>query len=63
MRLANALKLHNEDEVRIKKTNEIMKVVEVVKITVSPKEDTANKIHSVKVMLEDGNWYGYKEIK
>ena len=39
MKLQDALKLHNEDEVTVKKTKQV-----------------------VDVMLEDGNWYGYKEI-
>ncbi len=60
MTYKNAIKLHNEDEVTIKKTKEIRRVVEVIII---PKEDTANNIGGISVMLDDGNWYGYKEIK
>ncbi len=60
MTLKNALKLHNEDEVTVKKTGAVMQVVEV---EVTPKEHTTNNMTCVDVMLEDGNWYGYKEIK
>lgn len=59
MRLRDALKLHNEDEVTVKKTKQVMEVVE---IEVTPKEHTTNNMACVDVMLEDGNWYGYKEI-
>ena len=59
MKLQDALKLHNEDEVTVKKTKQVMRVVE---IEVTPKERTTNNMTCVDVMLEDGNWYGYKEI-
>ncbi|MDY6279538.1 MAG: hypothetical protein SPL63_05385 [Roseburia faecis] len=59
MRLRDALKLHNEDEVTVKKTKQVMEVIE---IEVTPKEHTTNNMACVDVMLEDGNWYGYKEI-
>ncbi len=60
MKLNDALKLHNEDEVTVKKTKQIMQVVEV---EITSKEHTSNNMTCVDVMLEDGNWYGYKEIK
>lgn len=59
MKLQDALKLHNEDEVTVKKTKQVMRVVEV---EITPKEYTTNNMTCVDVMLEDGNWYGYKEI-
>ena len=59
MKLANALKLHNEDEVTIKRTKAVKRVVE---IEITPKEHTYNKMTCVDVLLDDGNWYGYKEI-
>ena len=59
MKLRDALKLHNEDEVTVKKTKQVMKVVE---IEVTPKEHTANNTTCVDIMLEDGNWYGHEEI-
>ena len=60
MKLADALKLHNEDEVTVKRTKAVLRVVEV---EITPKEHTANRMDCVDVLLEDGNWYGYKEIK
>ena len=59
MKLRDALKLHNEDEVSVKKTKQVMRVV---KIKVTPKEHTTNNMNCVDIMLEDGNWYGHKEI-
>ncbi len=58
MKLQHALKIHNEDEVVVKKTKQVMRVVE---IEVTPKEHT-NNMTCVYIMLEDGNWYGHKEI-
>ena len=43
----------------LKKNKQVMRVVE---IEVTPKEHTTNNMTCVDVMLEDGNWYGYKEI-
>ena len=59
MKLKNALKLHNEDEVIVKKTKKIYQVIEV---EVTPKEHTTNNMTCVDVYLSDGNWYGYKEL-
>ena len=60
MRLREAKKLHNEDEVTVKKTGQTMQVVEIEYIE---PEQTSNNIAGLSVMLEDGNWYGYKEIR
>lgn len=60
MKLRDALRLHNEDEVTVKKTKRTMQVVEV---EITPKEHTTNNMTCVDVRLTDGNWYGYKEIK
>ena len=60
MKLNDAMKLHNGDEVIVKRTKTAMKVVEVETLT---KEMTANNMACVSVMLDDGNWYGYKEIR
>ena len=59
MKLRDALKLHNEDEVMVKKTKEVLRVVEM---EVTPKEHTTNNMTCVDIRLSDGNWYGYKEI-
>ena len=45
-------KLHNEDEVALKSTGEVLTVVET---TVSEKH--------VNIMCNDGNWYHHKEVK
>lgn len=60
MKLADALKLHNEDEVTVKRTKRVMRVVE---IEITPKEHTTNHMTCVDILLEDGKWYGYKEIR
>lgn len=60
MKYKDAIKLHNEDEVIIKKTGEIRTVIETI---VTPKEHTTNNIPCVDILLDDGNWYGYKEVK
>ena len=59
MKLKDALNLHNNDEVTVKKTNQVMKVAD---IEITPKEHTSNNMTCVDVRLEDGNWYGYKEL-
>ena len=61
MKLANALQLHNGDEVTVKKKNQYTPewVGTVVEIEVTEVNDKK----FVDVMLDDGNWYGYKEIK
>lgn len=60
MKYKDAIKLHNEDEVIIKKTGEVRSVVEII---VTPKEHTTNNIPCVDILLDDGDWYGYKEVK
>ncbi len=59
MKIQSALKLCNNDEVVVKKTKQVMKVIE---IEITPKKHTVNNMTCVDVKLEDGNWYGYKEI-
>lgn len=54
MQYRYAKTLHNEDEVTIKKTGEIRRVVEV---QVFPDEK------SVNITLDDGNEYIHTEIK
>lgn len=60
MKFSDAKNLHSGDEVMVKKTKEIMQVIESEYIS---KEQTANHISALSVRLSDGNWYGYKEIK
>ena len=52
MTYQNAKRLHNEDEVTVKKTKRILHVVEV--------ENVLSK--DVYLMLEDGNWYHHVEV-
>ena len=52
MTYREAKKLHNEDEVTLKETGEVMTVVET---TITEK--------TVYVMCDDGNQYLHKEIK
>lgn len=59
MKIQDALKLHNGDEVTVKKNKQVTRVVEV---EVTPKEHTTNNMTCIDVKVEDGNWYGYKEI-
>ena len=60
MKLRDALKLHNEDEVIIKKTGEVRRVISVCDI---PKELTNNNKPSADILLDDGNWYEHTEVK
>ena len=54
MKLKDAKKLHRGDEVIVKQNGRIMQVVET---------ETSDDMRNVDVMLEDGVWYGHKEIK
>jgi hypothetical protein len=61
MTLKNALCLHNEDEVTVKKTGQIMTVIQVKYI---PKDPSYGRIKDeLSVFLEDGCWYDHKELK
>ena len=60
MKIRYAKQLHSGDEVQIKRTGVIMRVIETEYVS---KEQTANHIEALSVRLEDGNWYGHKEIK
>lgn len=54
MKYINAKKLHNGDEIIIKKTNEILSVVSVEHYIYTK---------DVYVLCNDGNKYHHKEIK
>ena len=60
MKYQDAVKLHNGDEVIVKKTKEIRTVIDII---ITPKEHTTNNIPCVDIRLDNGEWYGYKEIK
>ena len=59
MKLRDALKLHHGDEVVVKNSGDIRMVIDT---EYAPKEE-ANNVVLVSVMLDDGNWYDYKEIR
>lgn len=59
MKLQDALKLHNGDEVTVKKTKEILLVEDVATI---PKGVATNRTVCAGIRLTDGNWYGCKEL-
>ena len=59
MTLRNALRLHNGDEVMVKKTKEILLVKDVATI---PKGVATNRTVCAGIRLTDGNWYGCKEL-
>ena len=52
MRYRDAKKLHNEDQIRVKKTGRVLSVVET---------DVTSK--NVTVLCDDGNEYHHTEIK
>lgn len=52
MKKSDAKKLHNEDEVIVKKTGEVLRVV-----------DSHLNSKRVYLLLSDGNYYNHKEIK
>ena len=60
MKLRDALKLHNEDEVTIKRSGTVHRVIKVCDI---PKEMTNNFKPAVDILLDDGNWYEHRELK
>ena len=59
MKVKEAMKLHNEDEVVVKKTGKVMHVLETQIIPVS---ESQNGRARVNVLLSDGNWYRHTEI-
>lgn len=59
MRYDDARRLHNEDQVIVRKTKQVLMVVETR--LVAP-EKTAGLAPAVQVMLDDGNWYHHREI-
>lgn len=54
MRYADAKKLHNEDEVICKKTNESLYVIET-------EDDTKHR--AVYALLSNGLWYHHRTLK
>ena len=60
MKLSDARKLHGGDEVTVRRTGAVLRVIETEYVS---KEESASGIPALSVFLEDGNWYGYKEVK
>lgn len=59
MKYKYARNLHNEDQVIVRKTGQVLMVVETR--LVAP-EKTSGRAPAVQVMLDDGNWYHHREI-
>lgn len=59
MKLKDARKLHNEDEVTIKKTGQVLRVMD----SFAPLLDAFGKPKIILFLLTDGNYYNHKEIK
>lgn len=59
MKYEHARNLHNEDQVIVRKTGQVLMVVETR--LVAP-EKAAGQAPAVLVMLDDGNWYHHREI-
>ena len=61
MKLTQALQLHKGDEVIVKKKNQYTS--EWIGTVIETEITEVNGRKYVDIMLEDGNWYGYKEVK
>ena len=59
MRYDDARRLHNEDQVIVRKTKQVLMVVETRSLT---PDETSSSAPVVEVMLDDGNWYSHREI-
>ena len=59
MRYDDARRLHNEDQVIVRKTKQVLMVVETRILT---PDETSSSAPAVEVMLDDGNWYSHREI-
>ena len=59
MKRRDAVKLHNEDEVIIKKTGQILRVIEACWHLL----DKHGNPRVINLLLDDGNWYNHKEVK
>lgn len=53
MRYNEAKKYHNEDEVMVKETGEVQRILQV---------EILEKPKIVSFLLQDGNWYGHTEV-
>ena len=64
MFLRCAKHLHNGDEVIVKATGAVMRVVETETVSseISTVKGYIQRTNSVNVMLEDGNWYSHRDL-
>lgn len=64
MFLRCAKQLHNGDEVIVKATGAVMRVVETETVSseISTVKGYIQRANSVNVMLEDGNWYSHRDL-
>lgn len=59
MKRRDAMKLHNEDEVIVKKTGQVLRVIE----SCGHLLDKHGNPTVINLLLDDGLWYTHKEIK
>ena len=61
MELAQALQLHKGDEVIVKRKNQY--TPEWVGTVIETEIIEIDGVKYVGILLDDGNWYGYQEVK
>ena len=61
MTIRNALRLHSGDEVVVKRKNQY--TPEYIGTVVETEITEVNNKKYVDIKLNDGNWYGYKEVR
>ena len=59
MKRRDAMKLHNEDEVIVKKTGLVLRVIESYWHLL----DKHGNPRVINLLLDDGLWYTHKEVK
>lgn len=59
MKRRDAMKLHNEDEVIVKKTGQVLRVIKAWEVNL----DKHGNPRVISLLLDDGLWYTHKEVK
>jgi len=59
MKRGDAMKLHNEDEVIVKKTGQVLRVIKAWGLNL----DKHRNPSVIALLLDDGIWYTHKEVK
>ena len=59
MKRRDAVKLHNEDEVIVKKTGQVLRVIESCWHLL----DKHGNPRVINLLLNDGKWYNHKDVK